>query len=86
MRLVVHSHMLMVWGPRCVKSIVLTSGDVYAQTHFLVIPKAKGNLASLSGAKHGDEATLGHLLFVAGQVAKQEGLDRGYRVVINDGE
>ena len=46
------------------------------QTHFLVIPKARGNLASLSTAKPDDEATLGHLLFVAGQVAKQEGLDR----------
>ena len=57
-----------------------------APTHFLVIPKVRGNLAGLSGAQPSDEATLGRLLLVAGQVARQEGLDRGYRVVVNDGE
>jgi len=56
-----------------------------APTHFLVIPKVRGNLAGLSGAQPSDEGTLGHLLIVAGQVANQEGLDSGYRVVINDG-
>ncbi len=60
-------------------------GVLQAPTHFLVIPKVRGNLAGLSGAQPSDEGTLGHLLIVAGQVAKQEGLDCGYRVVINDG-
>ena len=70
------------------RASVLSSVLLYTrvQTHFLVIPKARGNLASLSGARPGDEAVLGHLLFVAGQVAKQEGLERGFRIVINDGE
>ena len=30
---------------------------------------------------------MGHLMWVAGQVAKQEGLDeKGYRIIINNGE
>ena len=37
-------------------------------------------------AEEDDRALLGHLLYVAKLVAKQEGLDAsGYRVVINDG-
>ena len=33
-----------------------------------------------------DQSVLGHLLLIAGKVAKQEGLDKGFRVVINNGE
>ena len=34
-----------------------------------------------------DAALLGHLMYVAKLVAKQEGLDKtGFRVVVNDGE
>ena len=56
-----------------------------APTHFLVIPKHRDGLSQLSKAQLRHEAVLGHLLFVAGQVAKHEGLDSGFRVVINDG-
>ena len=38
-------------------------------------------------AEEDDSAIMGHLLYVAKQVAKLEGLDTtGFRIVINDGE
>ena len=56
-----------------------------APVHFLVIPKHRDGLSQLSKAAPRQEAALGHLLYVAKEVAKQEGLDGGFRVVINDG-
>lgn len=54
--------------------------------HFLVIPKDKNGLNRLSSAKAHHKELLGHLMFVAQQVAHQEGLGRdGFRVVVNDG-
>lgn len=54
--------------------------------HFLVIPKDRAGLSRLSKAEESHKALLGHLLYVAQQVAKQEGLvPGGFRVVINDG-
>ncbi|PSC67932.1 14 kDa zinc-binding isoform A [Micractinium conductrix] len=53
--------------------------------HFLVIPKVRGRLTQLSKATEEDKPLLGHLMYVAAQVAKQEGLAQGYRVCINDG-
>ena len=56
-----------------------------APTHVLVIPKAP--LASLADATPGDAALLGHLLLVAAEVARAEGLDAtGYRTVVNTGK
>lgn len=56
-----------------------------APVHFLVIPKARDGLTRLSRAEERHKALLGHLLYVAQLVAKQEGLQPGFRVVINDG-
>ncbi|PRW60504.1 14 kDa zinc-binding [Chlorella sorokiniana] len=53
--------------------------------HFLVIPKVRNGLTQLAKAKEEHKPLLGHLLYVAAQVAKQEGLSQGYRVVVNDG-
>lgn len=53
--------------------------------HFLVIPKVRGRLTQLSKMHEEDKPLLGHLMYVAAQVAKQEGLSQGYRVVVNDG-
>ncbi|XP_037339003.2 histidine triad nucleotide-binding protein 2, mitochondrial isoform X1 [Pungitius pungitius] len=55
-----------------------------APVHFLVIPRVP--IPRLSEAKDDDAELLGHLLVVAKNVAKQECLDEGYRVVINDGK
>jgi len=50
----------------------------------LVIPRKP--IPQLSKAEDEDEALLGHLLLVARKVAKQVGLDKGFRIVINDGK
>ena len=56
-----------------------------APTHFLVIPKHRDGLSSLARAQPRHEALLGHLLYVAAHVAREEGLDDGFRVTINSG-
>ena len=52
-----------------------------APTHFLVIPKKP--IPKLADADDSDEPLLGHLLIIAKHVAETEGLEKGYRVVIN---
>lgn len=54
-----------------------------APVHFLVIPRKR--ISQLSLAADEDEALLGHLLLVARRVAKELGLEKGYRIVVNDG-
>ena len=53
--------------------------------HFLVIPKVKDGLSMLERATEKHTEVLGHLLVTVAKVAKQEGLEEGYRVVINNG-
>ena len=54
--------------------------------HFLVIPKNKDGLNRLSNAREDQKGILGHLLFTAQKVAKEQGLkEGGFRTVINDG-
>jgi histidine triad (HIT) family protein len=65
---------------------VLAFRDVNPQApvHILVVPK-KG-ISQVSEAKAGDEPLLGHLLTVAAEIARKEGIDAsGYRLVINTG-
>ena len=54
-----------------------------APVHVLVIPKAE--IPNLDGAEERDAALLGHLLLVVQKIARQLGLDHGYRVVTNCG-
>jgi histidine triad (HIT) family protein len=55
-----------------------------APTHFLVVPKKE--IARIGESTAEDEPLLGHLLFVAKSVAKEQGLgETGFRVVINNG-
>jgi histidine triad (HIT) family protein len=55
-----------------------------APTHLLVIPRK--HIVRLSDANAEDKALLGHLMWVATQVARAEGLDEsGYRLVVNVG-
>eukprot|EP00877_Chromochloris_zofingiensis_P005809 jgi/Chrzof1/15229/Cz09g32080.t1 len=56
-----------------------------APVHFLVVPKHRNGLTRLSKADESHKPLLGHLLYVAQLVAKQENLLPGFRVVINDG-
>ncbi|XP_061192417.1 uncharacterized HIT-like protein Synpcc7942_1390 [Saccostrea echinata] len=54
-----------------------------APVHFLVIPKSP--IPGISDADVQEKELLGHLLLTAKQVAEQENLSNGYRLVINDG-
>ncbi|KAF3791404.1 zinc-binding protein [Nymphaea thermarum] len=56
-----------------------------ARTHILIIPKVKDGLSQLSKAEERHREILGHLLYTAKVIAKQEGLVDGFRLVINDG-
>lgn len=54
--------------------------------HFLVIPKNKDGLNKISNMREDQKALVGHMMYVASQTAKAEGLADGYRIVINDGK
>ncbi|URD75331.1 Scavenger mRNA decapping enzyme C-term binding [Musa troglodytarum] len=66
---------------------VLAFRDISPQapTHIIIIPKVKDGLTGLSKAEERHIEILGYLLYIAKLVAKQEGLDDGFRIVINDG-
>ncbi|XP_028407039.1 histidine triad nucleotide-binding protein 1-like [Dendronephthya gigantea] len=63
--------------------IVIKDISPQAPVHLLIIPKKA--IIGLSKAEESDEQLLGHLLLVAKKVAAEQGLDKGFRVVINDG-
>ena len=54
-----------------------------APTHLLVIPKQ--HIASHAKALEEDTALLGHLMAAAAAMARDQKLDRGYRIVLNTG-
>lgn len=54
-----------------------------APTHILVIPKK--HIASLDHAKAEDAELLGRLLLTVAAIAREQGLNKGYRVVISTG-
>ncbi len=62
---------------------VLQDISPQAPTHLLIIPKKP--LPRLSVIEESDKALLGHLLFIAQQQAAEKNLQKGYRVVINNG-
>ena len=64
---------------------VLAFPDLHPQApvHVLVIPKR--HLASHAHALPEDAALLGTLLTEAGTIARAQGLDGGYRLVVNTG-
>jgi histidine triad (HIT) family protein len=64
---------------------VLAFPDIHPQApvHVLVIPKR--HIASLAQTTKDDAALLGHLLAAAAEVARLQGLEKGYRLVINTG-
>ncbi len=54
-----------------------------APTHILLVPRKA--IPRLSEATVADQDLLGHLLRTAAAIAKNEKLDAGYRLVINNG-
>lgn len=68
--------------------LCLAFHDIHPQApvHILLIPKHRDGLSQLSKAEEKHKEILGHLMVTVAKIAKQEGLDDGYRLVINDGE
>jgi diadenosine tetraphosphate (Ap4A) HIT family hydrolase len=66
---------------------VLAFRDINPQApvHVVLIPKKRDGLTQLSKASERNKDVLGELLYAAKLVAEQEGLQEGFRVVINDG-
>jgi histidine triad (HIT) family protein len=58
--------------------------DPKAPTHVLVVPRK--HIASLGHAAEDDKPLLGHLLFIAAEIARAKGLGNGYRTVISTGK
>tara|TARA_B100000787_G_scaffold6176_1_gene4610 strand:- start:158 stop:526 length:369 start_codon:yes stop_codon:yes gene_type:complete len=63
--------------------IVINDIAPQAPVHMLVIPKQE--IARLVDAAQSDQSILGHLLLVAGEVARQFGVDDAFRLVLNNG-
>lgn len=55
-----------------------------APVHFMLIPKQ--HIASLMEADSSHAALLGKMLLLAPSLAKEQGLDNGFRTVINTGK
>jgi histidine triad (HIT) family protein len=63
--------------------VVLHDIQPQAPVHLLIIPKKL--IPRIGEATSGDQSTLGHLLLVAGIVAKKLNLSEGFRLVVNNG-
>lgn len=55
-----------------------------ADTHLLVIPRK--HIASLNDLSSGDEALMGKIMLLLPQLAKQQGLEEGFRTIVNTGK
>ena len=55
-----------------------------APVHIIIIPKEMQGLNMLSNATSQNIPILGQLMFAASEIAKQEGLVNGYRIVVNN--
>ncbi|HEY6528407.1 MAG TPA: histidine triad nucleotide-binding protein [Cellvibrionaceae bacterium] len=62
----------------CIKDI-----SPQAPLHLLIIPRKP--IARLADATAEDQAVLGHLMLVAGEIARKQGVDEAFRLVINNG-
>jgi histidine triad (HIT) family protein len=54
-----------------------------APTHVLIIPRKE--IATLGDAGVGDRDLLGHLVLAAAKIARQIGVEKAFRLVINNG-
>ena len=55
-----------------------------APTHVLIVPKR--HIVDLKHAVAGDAETIGHLHLVAADIARERGIEDGYRTLFNVGE
>lgn len=63
--------------------VVLHDIQPQAPVHLLIVPKKP--VPRIGEATNADQALLGHLLLVAGAMAKRLQLTDGYRLVVNNG-
>ena len=63
--------------------VAFRDNNPQAPVHFLVIPRV--HLRSLAHTAHEHAALLGDMLAIAADLARSEGLETGYRTVINAG-
>jgi histidine triad (HIT) family protein len=64
--------------------IVIRDIEPQAPVHLLIIPKKV--IPRVGDASLEDQSVLGHLLLIAGKIARQEGLKKGFRIVVNNGQ
>jgi histidine triad (HIT) family protein len=65
------------------RCVVLHDIQPQAPVHLLIVPKKP--IARVAAATSEDEGVLGHLVLVAGTMAKKLNLEHGFRLVINNG-
>tara|TARA_B110000014_G_scaffold217025_1_gene171418 strand:- start:8140 stop:8478 length:339 start_codon:yes stop_codon:yes gene_type:complete len=65
-------------------SLVFKDINPIAPIHLLIIPKKQ--IAKIADAEESDQDILGHLMLVAGNVARQLGVEEAFRLVVNNGE
>ena len=58
--------------------------DPKAPVHVLIIPRQ--HIGSMIDAVESKRALLGHLFWAAAEIARNKGLVKGYRIVVNSGE
>jgi len=66
------------------KCLAFRDVNPQAPVHILVIPKKP--ISMLAEAEQDDSGLLGHLLYIAGKIARDEGHGDAFRLVINNGE
>lgn len=54
-----------------------------APVHILIVPRE--HIGSVAEAAEEHRPLLGHLMWVAAEIARQKGLINGYRIVVNSG-
>ena len=64
-------------------SLVFKDINPVAPTHLLIIPKKP--IEKVSDSQEEDKELLGHLLLVAGNVARELGIADAFRLVLNNG-
>lgn len=67
---------------------VLAFRDIAPQApvHILVIPKRRAGLTALRKASREQKGVLGEMLVAVAEIVRQENIEGGYRVIVNDGE
>lgn len=63
--------------------VALRDIDPQAPTHLLIIPRKP--IPRVGEATAEDQATLGHLLLTAAELARKLNLENGFRIIINNG-